>query len=215
MENSEKNLTPEQSLAIITKSLEQSRKDMIKNAGTPMLIWGALVLLTSLLVFTLWSCTGNPTWNCLWFIMPVFGYFFMWRMDKKMDTGVRSFISDIMGRVWLSFGILSIATPTLTVVFLNIIDRLTPDTLFDIYNLPGGIPITLIIIALLGLATAITGFILKNGWIATAGIICGTAGAAFAIAAKGPYESLLLTGISIIALIIPGLIINHQTKRNE
>ncbi len=215
MENLEKNLTPEQSLAIITKSLEQSRKDMIRNAGWPMLLWGFLVLATSLLVFVLWSKTDNPTWNCLWFIMPVIGYLSAWRLGKKKDKGVRSFLSDTIERVWLAFGILSISTPTLTIVLLNIINWCTPDAVFNIYNIPGGIPITLIIVALLGLATAITGLVLKNGWIGAAGIICGTVGVAFSLVARGPYEALLLTGIAVIGLIIPGFIINAQTKNNE
>ena len=56
MENNlEKQLTPEESLSIISASLEKSRRDMLENAGAPMLRWGILVLVFSLLVFFLWN----------------------------------------------------------------------------------------------------------------------------------------------------------------
>ncbi len=212
MEKIEKNLTPEESLAIIAKSLEQSRKDMLKNGGAPMILWGVLVLVFSLLIFYLWKSTGSAMWNMLWFAMTVIGYLLAWKLGKKTETGVRSFVSEAIGKVWVAFGILAIATPTLTIACLNLVDRFIPDIIFSIYDMQYGIPVTLIIIVLLGLATAITGLILKNGWITAAGIICGTVGTAFGIALHGPYETLLLTGISVIGLIIPGLILNAKTK---
>ncbi len=208
----EKNMTPEESLAIISKNIEQSRKDMIRKGGTPMLIWGVLVFAFSLLVYFLWARTYNPAWNYLWFGMAAIGYTICTFFPKRKTPKVESIISVILSKVWLSFGILALATPSITIVLFRIIKDLIPSGIFS-----GVIffPITLITIVLLGLATSITGFILKNGWIAAAGIICGTAGAAFAFALNGPEQHLILTGISIIGLIIPGIIINVQTRRDE
>ncbi len=208
----EKNLTPEESLAIISKNIEQSRKDMLKNGGTPMLLWGGLVFVFSLLIYFLWVRTYNPNWNYLWFAMTAIGYTAFAFLPKRKGPKVESIISTILGKVWLAFGILAIATPSITLIIFRIIKDLIPSGMFS-----GVIffPITLITTALLGLATSITGFVLKNGWIAAAGIICGTVGAAFAIALNGPEQTLLLTGISVIGLIIPGIILNIQYKRNE
>ncbi len=208
----EKNLTPEESLAIISKNIEQSRKDMIRNGGTPMLIWGGLVCVFSLAIYFLWVKTYNPAWNYLWFAMTAIGYTLYALMPRKKGPKVQSVISVILEKVWLAFGILAIATPSVTLIIFRIIKDLIPAGMFS-----GAVffPITLITIALLGLATSITGFILKNGWIAAAGIICGTAGAAFAIALNGPEQTLLLTGVSVIGLIIPGIMLNIESKRNE
>ncbi len=208
----EKNLTPEESLAIISKNMEQSRKDMLKNGGTPMILWGGLVLVFSLAIYFLWTRTYNPAWNYLWFAMTAIGYVAYAFMPKQKGPKVESVISVILEKVWLAFGILAIATPSITLILFRIIKDIIPAS---IYSGVIFFPITLITIVLLGLATSITGFVLKNGWIAAAGIICGTVGAAFAIAFNGPEQTLLLTGISVIGLIIPGIILTIQNRRNE
>ncbi len=206
----EKNLTPEESLAIISKNMEQSRKDMLKNGDTPMLLWGGLVFVFSLAIYFLWVRTYNPAWNYLWFAMTIIGYIAYAFLPKSKGPKIESVISVTLEKVWLAFGILAVATPSITLTIFRIIKELIPSSIFS-----GVIffPVTLITIALLGLATSITGFILKNGWITAAGIICGTVGAAFAIALNGPEQTLLLTGISVISLIIPGIILNIQSKR--
>ncbi len=207
----EKNLTPEESLAIISKNMEQSRKDMVRAGGTPMLIWGCLVFAFSILIWYLWDKTYNPAWNYLWFAMAAIGYIICAFIPRKRLPKVESIISVVLSKVWLAFGILALATPSLTIVIFRIIKDIIPSGIFS-----GVIffPITLITIVLLGLATSITGFILKNGWIAAAGLISGTVGAAFAFALNGPEQHLILTGISVIGLIIPGIMINIQSKRN-
>ncbi len=208
----EKNLTPEESLAIISKNIEQSRKDMLKNGGTPMLVWGGLVFVFSLGIYFLWVLTYNPAWNYLWFVMTAIGYITTAMLSKKKGPKVESFISAVLEKVWLAFGILAIATPSLTIILIRLIKYLAPSSMVT-----GAVffPITLITVVLLSLATAITGFILKNKWIAAAGIICGTVGTAFAFTLIGPEQTLLLTGISVIGLIIPGLILNFQSKSDE
>ncbi len=208
----EKNLTPEESLAIITKNIEQSRKDMLRNGGTPMLVWGCLVFAFSLIIYYLWLKTYNPAWNYLWFAMAAIGYTICALLPKTKGPKVESIVSTMLSKVWLGFGILALATPSFTIIIFRLIKDLIPSGIFS-----GVIffPITLITIVLLGLATSITGFILKNGWIAAAGIISGTVGAAFAFALNGPEQHLILTGIALIGLIIPGIIINIQAKRHE
>ncbi len=53
-------MTPERSLQIINDAIEKSRKDFEKNAGTPMIFWGSIVLLFSITVWILLMQTGNP-----------------------------------------------------------------------------------------------------------------------------------------------------------
>ncbi len=212
MSTTEKNLTPEESLSIISRNIEQSRRAMVKNGGTPMLIWGCLTLVFSLAIYFLWVKTYNPAWNYLWFAMTAIGYMIMAFLPNKKGPRVESVISVVLGKVWIAFGIISLATPSVTLIIFRAIKDIIPSSMFS-----GVIffPITLIITALLGLATAITGLILKNGWITAAGIICGIIGSAFAIALNGPEQTLLLTGVSVIGLIIPGIMLNIKAKRDE
>ncbi len=212
MSNTEKNLTPAESLAIITKSIEQSRKDFEKAAGVPMLLWGILVFGFSIAIALLWSYSGDTRWNYLWFAMSAIGYIIMYFYNKKRENHVESIISSVISKVWYCFGILAVSMPTLTILCLKLIELTFPE---GVLSFPTYIQITLVEVVLLGLATSITGSILKNGWITSAGIICGIIGAAFAIVLRGPAESLLLSGISLIGLIIPGIIINQKAKKNE
>ncbi len=211
MDTSEKNLTPEESLEIISRNIEKSRQDMEKAAGSPMLLWGCLLLVFSLAIYFLWNITLNPSWNYLWFAMTAIGFAVANFLPINRMPKVEGFISVVLGKVWLAAGILMVATPTITVIAFRIIKEIVPSTIFAA---PIFFPTTLIIAGMLGLAITITGFIIKNGWISAAGILCGTLGAAFAISFNGPEQILIFTGIAIIGLIIPGFIINAQIRHN-
>ena len=60
-------MTPVKSLQIINEAIEKSRRDFEQDAGTPMIVWGAVVLVFSLAVCIMWKLTGNLSWNFLWF----------------------------------------------------------------------------------------------------------------------------------------------------
>ena len=67
-------MTPEKSLQIISEAIAKSRRDFEKNAGTPLVTWGVIVLLFSILVWFILQETGNMNWNLLWFGIPVVGW---------------------------------------------------------------------------------------------------------------------------------------------
>ena len=67
-------LSPEKSFQIINDAIEKSRKDFEKDAGSPMILWGAVVLAFSIAVYSMLKLTGNLSWNFLWFGIPVLGW---------------------------------------------------------------------------------------------------------------------------------------------
>ena len=80
-----KNLTTESSLKIIAETMERSRMTIAKNSGRPLILWGCLVAVTSVIIYFLWSKTGSPVWNLLWFAMSIIGFIctiFMVAMSK-------------------------------------------------------------------------------------------------------------------------------------
>ncbi len=203
MENNNE-LTAERSLEIIKRQIEQSRKELEKNAGIPFITWGVLVFVTALIVWYLWKTTNNGNWGLLWFAMAIIGWGLMIWQDKKEKKSVvpRTIITQIMGHVWFSFGIFASGFPVLMFVVAPL--------LFSQYVL--GYGITSIIVLLLGMGTTITGLVLKNGWITAGGILGGLLGASLALFLKGYDEMLVMAGVSMVSLVIPGIMIQWRTK---
>lgn len=107
MDNNEK-LSAERSLKIISEAIEQSRTDIMRNAGMPMIFWGILTCITSVAVCYLWQATDNPSWNALWFLMAVIGWSVTAtksRKDKKRPT---NFFSRVLKISWISFGLFAL-----------------------------------------------------------------------------------------------------------
>lgn len=201
MENNSE-LTAERSLEIIKKQIEQSRKTIEKNSGMPMVIWGALVCVTALIVGHLWRVTENANWNLLWFVMAIIGWGYMvWTSRKEKSNRMpKTFVSQVIGNVWFAFGIFASILPILMFVIAPLFA--------DSHVL--GYGYTPLIIVLLGLATTATGMILKSGWMTAGSIIGGLAGFVCAILFKGPYEMMVLVGVSAVMLLIPGIMINRR-----
>lgn len=195
-------LTAERSLEIIKKQIELSRMSTEKNAGIPMIMWGSLVCITALIVWYLWGTTGNAAWNCLWFIMAFIGWgCTIWMNKKEKKSGVpNTLISTMMNKIWLSFGIFASILP----IFIYVLAPLF------LGKLGIGCSYTPLVILLLGIATTITGLILKNNWITTGGIIGGLAGFVLAIQYVGPNEMLVMAFVGIITLLIPGIMVNRR-----
>ena len=195
-------LTAERSLEIIKKQIELSRMSTEKNAGLPMIIWGSLVCITALIVWYLWGTTGNAAWNFLWFIMAAVGWgctIYMNKKEKNSNIPI-TLISNVMNKTWLSFGIFASILP----IFIYVVAPL----LFDKFLI--GYSYTPLVILLLGIATTITGLILKNGWITMGGIIGGIIGFILAVLYAGPYEMLVMAGVGVITLLIPGIMVNRR-----
>lgn len=199
MEDKEK-MTAERSLEIIRESIERSRRDITRNAGLPMIMWGSLVSVTAIAVWYLWQHTGNPSWNMLWFIMTAVGWGITAITSRKDSKKPSTFISKVLGWTWLSFGIFAMATAVIGAL---------PNS-GTVYG--SGLPITAMIILLLGMGAMTTGLILRNKTItifSTGAIV--TAGTS--LANPGPYEPLAMGMTALMLLIIPGIIINRKSKR--
>ena len=54
-----KKLNEQESLELITQMIQNTKFKMVKNAGTPFLVWGYMTVVTSLLVWYLLKETGK------------------------------------------------------------------------------------------------------------------------------------------------------------
>lgn len=189
--------TPEKSLQLISEMIEKSRKDFEKDSGTPMIVWGLTVTAVSAAVAYLLMTTGNPYWNFLWFAIPAIGYpLAYFTYGKKDEKRAKNFLGTAISGVWGTFGVLSILIAVIACFFFNeAIGYITP-----------------MIILLLGFSTTLTGLFVRNYVISSGGFITAVAGSVLSIAVSPEMMPLLLAGSAVIALLIPGIILNLRKK---
>ena len=184
--NIDNNLTPERSLALINETLEGNRRAVLAGSGKFFLLWGAVLFIFSLAVWLCWSRTGNPVWNLLWIGMPLAGYPAAAALARK-SVVPQSFITRLLGAVWGVFAFFAFSVSGLASAF--------------------PIPLTLVIILLLGLAESVSGVILKSWPVIVAGAVAGLGGACAAGAlATAADQVLVFTGAAVV-LVLTGLVI--------
>lgn len=193
----EKEITPEKSLEIISHILQQNRKEFERNAGTPMIIWGSLVIVFALGIWYLWTSTQDARWNVLWFILPIMGYAWAWRNSRKKKRKATNILNRAVSSIWIVFGIISVGTALL----------------FPLTGMAGNINQT--IIPMMGLCTAITGMIIRSWGISLAGIITALGGSIAVNLTQGPEFHLILGGAAFISLLLPGIVMNLSTSKKE
>ena len=187
-------MTPEKSLQIISEAIAKSRRDFEKNAGTPLVTWGVIVLLFSILVWFILQETGNMNWNLLWFGIPVVGWpvSLIPSQGKKKEVA-STFIGKTLGNIWIIYGIFAtVLSATFVIIKPAFCVVLTA--------------------VLLGFAATMTGIILKNNYITAGGLITGI-GCTIALFFVERLDASLLFGVAaLLNLIIPGFMMNKKAK---
>lgn len=187
-------MTPEKSFQIINDAIEKSRKDFEKDAGSPMIFWGYVVLFFSIVVWILLTQTENPQWNFLWFGIPVVGYVLYMILFKGISkSGGKSFISRSIGQIWIAYGIFA---TVLSAVFAFVQPQLTG----------------YLTVSLLGFSAVMTGQILKNSYIQVGGYVTGLGCTIALFFFQNNFAPLCVAAASILNLIIPGMMMNRRAE---
>ena len=185
-------MTTEKSLQIIGDAIAKSRRDFERNAGKPMILWGTIVMLFSILTWGVFRLTGDPVWFCLWFGVPLVGYpltVLIVKKDKNKTT--KNFVKQTLGQVWGIYGIFATA---LAVAF-SFID-------------PTYIAFAMAL--LMGFATAVSGLILKNTWFMVGGLVTGIGCPIILTLVHSADLNLMFAAIALVDLLIPGLFVNRR-----
>lgn len=202
MEKKEQEMTAARSLEIISKTLEANRREMSRQMGTPMLVWGVLVMVTALVIGHLWIHNGGPVWNLLWAPMTVIGFVLEHYAKKRIgQKGVQSFISRMVGATWLSFCFFALGMWGCIALVGNL------GTPVHYY-----LPFTGFLALLMGFASCITGFIVKKNILICSGFIVGFGGLIADFYIDNGYELLIIAAAALIGLVLPGLYFNRQSK---
>ena len=201
-----KEMTAQQSLNLISETMNNSRKEIVRNSGKYFVLWGVLLTVFSLLVYFLWKTTDKVVWNNLWFALPLIGYpLSRWAKNKEKDSRAENFISRINGGIWGTFGVFACSVALFSLLYSQFFD--SPLTTIVL-----GVTLSPQIVLLFGMAETISGITLKNWTIKIAGWITGIGGLAIFYIAQVGAEQMLIFTFAGIVLTATGLIVKHQYK---
>ena len=187
-----KEMTAQESLLLIAETFNKSRKGILRNSAKYFMLWGALLTVTSLVIYLLWHLTGKPDWNFLWFAMPVIGYPLAALMGKYDVAVPQDEVSKMLSGVWRVFGAFAV---TLSAVAIFLVPM----------------NVSLIIVIILGLAECMSGVLLKNWPVIICGFLLGVGGAVFAMLVKSEAQLLVFT-LGGVLLLVTGLVMKLQNK---
>lgn len=205
-----KEMTAQESLAIIAETVNNSRKDIVQRSGKYMLVWGIALTIVSLLVFILWKITGKEAWNYLWFAMPVIGLVPSILMKKKEATRLPdNTVSRMLGGIWRAFGVFSVSIAVFAILYAKF-----GTSLFA--SLAVGISLSPMILLLFGMAETVSGIAVKNRAIQVAGYVTGVGGIILYYIlgnmSEDGMETTLLFTLAGIVLALTGVILQIQNK---
>ena len=210
----EKNsMTAERSLEIITEQIERSRRTITKNSSCSLVWWGTCVVVFALLIAYLWKHHGGPVWNALWCVMWGFGYLGEWLIGKHKEPVPETFVGRTIGQVWATFGVFMCA---IGFIFGLAGSGLLPLTFTVSGDHPDAhlyINLTSIISLCFGIASTITGAVLKNRVVQICGFVAGLGGFFYALQYPWAEQLYVMAAVSVVGLIVPGLFIYFQNQK--
>ena len=199
-------MTAQESLSLITETLNNSRREITRRSSKYYILWGALLTLFSLLVYVLWKLTDKEAWNCLWFAMPVIGFLLARLLGRKdADLHVQNDVSRITHGIWTSFGIFSCAVAAFTLIF-SMLGTNIIRTLVSVAGLSAEL------VLIFGLAECACGVALKNWTMKVAGFITGIGGLAIYYILGLGYEQMFIFTFAGLVLMATGLLVKRQYR---
>ena len=98
MEN--KKLNEQESLALITQMIQNSKKGLVVGSGNSFLFWGYLTLAVSIAIFLLLYITGNQSWFWLGIVIPVIGCLYTYWVSRRNGKKTMSYVDKVISNVW-------------------------------------------------------------------------------------------------------------------
>ena len=203
-----KNLTTESSLKIIAETMERSRKTIAKNLGKPLILWGCLVAVTALVIYFLWSKTGSPVWNLLWFAMSIIGFICTIFMSKNSEKAPKNEVSRILGKTWMWFGFFTTGFYLMIWVAYFIMRSCNPEASIHV-------DLTLVITLMMGLCGVISGVVMKMNSVVACLVIATAISVVIALVVNGPAQILVFAVLGVLGLVVPGLILQGKVRNNQ
>ena len=198
----DKKLNEQESLELIARMIQNSKKNLELGSGNIFLLWGYLSVLTAAVVLLLVWQTGYLKWNWLWFAVPLLGWPLQTYLQKNTERRVLTYTDKVIASVW---GVLGMAMGVGAAFYCADADR-------AMLILP-------LMVLCAGIGVAITGNIIRDRWMRFCGVLSFFIGL---FSLKG-MESFNLEGwygdcitfivCIVLMFIIPGHRLNREARR--
>ncbi len=203
----DRKLTEKESLEVITSMIARTKQRYL-GSGNTLIMWGVLVVITSMLVWALLATTRQNAWNWLWFAIPVIGFPTSLIMKKRenREKGAITYSDRVTSRLWTIFSI-SIILLTLVCLgfyFIGNIDCWIAMLVYSLLLAPG--------------AEIAQGLVIKEKSLVFGGMIGLSVGlvALCCSVSQIPLEANWFMPLFIAAwiamMIVPGYILNSKSK---
>lgn len=198
METNEKELSAQESLALI-RSMINKTKDSVADDSFYFLLWGWLVFACCITQFILKVYFHYPQHYFVWWLMPVGGVISaLYGSRQSRKQKVKSFVDESLAYLWISLAIAFVI-----LVLINVFGKASWQTVFTYY------------ILLYGIGTFVSGKLLRFTPLVIGGLINFVLAV---VSVKFSYDYQILIGsVAILSsYIIPGhlLRIRHQQQKN-
>ena len=201
-----KEMTVQESLSLITETLNNSRKEITRRSGKYFLFWGVLLTLFSLIIYVLVKLTDRGAWNFLWFGLPLVGMPLERILRRREEpAGARNDVSRIVGGIWATYGIFACAVAAFTLLYAQL-------DLKPVSTIVASLSLTPELALLFGLAECISGVALKNWIIRVAGYVTGLGSLMIYYVVGAGVEQLLIFTFAGLVLMATGIIVKRQYK---
>ena len=188
-------ITPEESLRIISDTLNNSSKALETSVLKHFLLWGILVVITAMTVGHLWEHNGGPKWNFLWLLMIPVGFVLkhmLLKNDSKLPDGYLTSVFNFNGRILGAFSCILAIAGTLSASLIDATHAILLTT-----------SLTSFFIIIFGFASCITGYLMRNKLVIAMGIFSGTFGSIFAMLVDGSYKMLVIAAVAFVTMVLP------------
>lgn len=197
----EKKLNEKESLELITRMIQNTRRNLDTGSGNLFLVWGYVGSLLTLVVLAGVYFTKNPGWMWGFWGIPVIGYLLTYLLMRKRQKAAKSYIDKVLMQVWMILGLVCM----MIVLMATITER------FEVI-----LPLCAVVMSL---GSIITGCIIRYTMFLVfpvLGLVWGIKSLFDALTQGTSYVSLLwFVAIVVFAMIIPGHILNYRARKEN
>lgn len=197
----EKKLNEKESLELITRMIQNTRRNLDTGSGNIFLVWGYVGALVTLAVLAGVYFTKNPGWMWGFWGVPIIGYLLTYLLMRKRQKATKSYIDKVLMQVWMILGL----------VCMMIVLMATDTERFEII-----LPLCAVVMSL---GSIITGCIIRYTMFLVfpvLGLVWGMKSLFDALTQGTSYVSLLwFVAIVVFAMIIPGHILNYRARKEN
>lgn len=199
----DKKLNEQESLELITRMIQNSKRNLEVGSGNIFLLWGYLGAVVPLVIFVLVLLTKNHAWNWLWFLIPLVGWPMQYIMQKKEGKPVITYTDKALMAVWRTIGTMGM----LGVFWLCLnVDNMG-------LMMPG-------VILVMALGVAVTGCLIESKFMVNSAYFSfGLALAASVIwivgEARWNLYYILFSVCFVTMLVVPGHRVNRESNQNK